>query len=182
MPTFEDAVRRLKAERPDLAVVVPAASTVVEAVKARVAGWPFRAHVIEDEALKDDAMVAGTVALACSGTVTTELALAGCPMVVGYRIGTITYGLLKLLFKPNWVTLLNIAADKTIAPEYLQKDLDGAALAKAVATRLDDPVLRAQQVVDQNAALERMGRGMPDPSEAAAEALLAFLDRRAARA
>jgi lipid-A-disaccharide synthase len=182
MPAFEDAVRRLKAERPDLAVVVPAASTVVEAVKARVAGWPFRAHVIEDEALKDDAMVAGTVALACSGTVTTELALAGCPMVVGYRIGAITYGLLKLLFKPSWVTLLNIAADKAIAPEYLQKDLDGAALAKAVATRLDDPVLRAQQVVDQNAALERMGRGMPDPSEAAAEALLAFLDRRAARA
>jgi lipid-A-disaccharide synthase len=178
MPAFEGAVRRLKAERPDLAVVVPAASTVVEAVKARVAGWPFRAHVIEDEALKDDAMVAGTVALACSGTVTTELALAGCPMVVGYRTGAITYGLLKLLFKPSWVTLLNIAAGKAIAPEYLQKDLDGAALAKAVATRLDDPALRSRQVADQNAALERMGRGMPDPSEAAAEALLAFLNRR----
>jgi lipid-A-disaccharide synthase len=50
MPAFEDAVRRLKAERPDLHVVVPAASTVAEAVKARVAAWPFRAHVIEDEA------------------------------------------------------------------------------------------------------------------------------------
>ena len=181
MPVFEDAVRRLKAERPHLAVVVPAASTVVEAVKARVAGWPFRAHVIEDEALKDDAMVAGTVALACSGTVTTELALAGCPMVVGYRTGAITYGLLKLLFKPSWVTLLNIAAGKAIAPEYLQNDLDGSALTKAIATRLDDPDLRAQQIADQNAALERMGRGMPDPSEAAAEALLAFLDRQAAR-
>lgn len=179
MPTFEDAVRRLKAERPDLAVVVPAASTVAQAVKARVAGWPFRAHVVEDEALKDDAMVAGTVALACSGTVTTELALAGCPMVVGYRTGAITYGLLKLLFKPSWVTLLNIAAGKAIAPEYLQDELDGAALAEAIATRLDDPALRKQQIADQNAALERMGRGMPDPSEAAAEALLAFLDRRA---
>ncbi|MBW8890790.1 MAG: hypothetical protein JF617_00945, partial [Burkholderiales bacterium] len=85
MPPFEDAVRRLKAQRPDLHVVVPAASTVAESVKARVAAWPFRAHVVEDEALKDDAMVAGTVALACSGTVTTELALAGCPMVVGNR-------------------------------------------------------------------------------------------------
>jgi lipid-A-disaccharide synthase len=178
MPAFEDAVRRLKIERPNLTVVVPAASTVVEAVKARVAGWPFRAHVIEDEALKDDAMVAGTVALACSGTVTTELALAGCPMVVGYRTGAITYGLLKLLFKPSWVTLLNIAAGKAIAPEYLQKNLDGVALAKAVATRLDDPGLRERQIADQNAALERMGRGMPDPSEAAAKALLAFLNRR----
>lgn len=175
MPVFEDAVRRLKTGRPNLAVVVPAASTVAEAVKARVAGWPFRAHVIEDEALKDDAMVAGTVALACSGTVTTELALAGCPMVVGYRTGTITYGLLKLLFKQRWVTLLNIAAGKAVAPEYLQKALEGEALARAVAVRLDDPDLRARQIADQSAALERMGRGMSDPSEAAAEALLTFL-------
>jgi lipid-A-disaccharide synthase len=179
MPAFEDAVRRLKTERPDLAVVVPAAFTVAQAVRARVAGWPFRAHVIEDEALKDDAMVAGAVALACSGTVTTELALAGCPMVVGYRTGAITYGLLKMLFKPGWVTLFNIAAGKAIAPEYLQNDLDGAALARAVAQRLDDPDLRAAQIADQNIALDLMGRGMPDPSEAAAEAMLAFLDRRA---
>jgi lipid-A-disaccharide synthase len=177
MPVFEDAVRKLKADRPNLAVVVPAASTVAAAVKARVAGWPFRAHVIEDEALKDDAMVAGTVALACSGTVTTELALAGCPMVVGYRTGAVTYGLLKLLFKPRWVTLLNIAAGKAVAPEYLQKALQGEALARAVALRLDDPGLRAQQIAEQSAALEQMGRGMPDPSEAAAEALLAFLAR-----
>ena len=175
MPVFEDAVRRLKADRPSLAVVVPAASTVAAAVKARVAGWPFRAHVIEDEALKDDAMVAGTVALACSGTVTTELALAGCPLVVGYRTGTVTYGLLKLLFKPRWVTLFNIAAGKAVAPEYLQKALQGEALARAVGLRLDDPSLRAQQIAEQSAALEQMGRGMPDPSEAAAEALLAFL-------
>ncbi len=178
MPAFEDAVRRLKAERPDLAVVTPAAFTVAEAVRARVAGWPFRAHIIEDEALKDDAMVAGTVALACSGTVTTELALAGCPMVVGYRTGAITYGLLKLLFKPGWVTLFNIAAGKTIAPEYLQKALKGDALAKAIAARLDSPDLRATQIAEQNAALELMGRGMPNPSEAAADALLSFLERK----
>jgi len=175
MPVFEDAVRRLKADRPNLAVVVPAASTVAAAVKARVAGWPFRAHVIEDEALKDDAMVAGTVALACSGTVTTELALAGCPMVVGYRTGAVTYGLLKLLFKPRWVTLFNIAAGKAVAPEYLQKALQGEALEKAIAVRLDNADQRARQIAEQSAALEQMGRGMPDPSEAAAEALLAFL-------
>jgi lipid-A-disaccharide synthase len=178
MPPFEDAVRRLKAERPDLHVVAPAASTVADLVKARVAAWPFRAHVIEDDAAKDDAMTAGTVALACSGTVTTELALAGCPMVVGYRTGAVTYWLLKRLFKPRWVTLFNIAADDTVAPELLQDACTGEALAAEVARRLDDPELRARQTVAQNAALIRMGRGMPDPSEAAASALLEFLERR----
>jgi lipid-A-disaccharide synthase len=175
MPPFEDAVSLLKAQRPDLHVVVPAASTVAETVKARVAAWPFRAHVIEEEALKDDAMVAGTVALACSGTVTTELALAGCPMVVGYVTSPLTFVLLKSMFKPRWVSLLNIAADAEIAPELLQDACTGQALAAEVARRLDDPSMREAQAAAQSAALDKMGRDMPDPSEAAASALLGFL-------
>ena len=182
MPPFEDAVRRLKVQRPDLHVVVPAASTVAHTVKARVAAWPFRAHVIEDDRLKDDAMVAATVALACSGTVTTELALAGTPMVVGYVTSDLTFALLKMLFKPRWVTLFNIAADDTVAPELLQTACTGEALAAEVGKRLDDPALRARQIAAQHAALDRMGRGMPDPSEAAATALLAFLKGRASAA
>ncbi|WP_426030249.1 lipid-A-disaccharide synthase [Caulobacter sp. DWP3-1-3b2] len=182
MPPFEDAVRRLKVQRPDLHVVVPAASTVAHTVKARVAAWPFRAHVIEDDRLKDDAMAAATVALACSGTVTTELALAGTPMVVGYVTSDLTFALLKMLFKPRWVTLFNIAADDTVAPELLQTACTGEALAAEVGKRLDDPALRARQIAAQHAALDRMGRGMPDPSEAAATALLAFLKGRASAA
>jgi lipid-A-disaccharide synthase len=178
LPRFEDAVRRLKAQRPDLHVVVPAASTVAEAVKARVAAWPFRAHVIEEDDLKDDAMVAATVALACSGTVTIELALAGCPMVIGYVTGKITFSLLKAMFVPRWVTLFNIAADDEVAPEFLQDDCTGEILAAQIGLRLDDPGLRARQVAAQSAALDRMGRGMPDPSEAAASALLDFLEGR----
>ena len=178
LPPFEDAVARLKAQRPDLHVVVPAASTVADSVKARVAAWPFRAHVIEDEALKDDAFVAADVALACSGTVTTELALAGRPMVVGYRTGAVTYALLKRLMKPKWVTLFNIAAGKAVAPELLQDACEGEGLAREVGKLLDDPALRARQAAEQDAALDKMGRGMPDPSEAAADALLGFLQQR----
>lgn len=181
LPAFEDAVRILKAERPGLHVVVPAAQTVATAVKARVAGWPFRAHVIEDDQAKDDAMKAATVGLACSGTVTLELALAGVPMVVGYKIGAITYALLKRLMTPRWVTLFNIAADKEVAPELLQHECTGERLAAALAERLDDPALRVRQVAEQYAALERLGRGMPDPAEAAADAMLSFLESRAAK-
>ena len=178
MPAFEDAVRRLKAERPQLHVVVPAAYTVAEAVKARVAGWPFRAHVIEDEGLKDDAFLAGDVALACSGTVTTELALAGRPMVVGYKTGAVTYAIVKRLMKPRWITLFNIAAGKAVAPELIQDACEGEGLAREVAIRLDDRALRQRQAAEQYAALDKMGRGMPDPSEAAATALLDFLRAR----
>lgn len=181
LPAFEDAVRLLKEQRRDLQVVVPAAPTVAEMVKARVAGWPHRAHVIEGDAGKLDAMKAATVALACSGTVTTELALAGAPMVVGYRLGPVTYAILQRLIRTKYITLFNIAAQAFVAPELVQADCTGPKLAREVALRLDDAELRGRQVMAQYAALDRMGRGGPDPSEAAADAVLKILGERGAQ-
>lgn len=176
LPAFEEAVNLLKTERPQLHVTVVAAPTVAETVRARVAGWPHRAHVVEGDGEKRDAMKAATVALACSGTVTTELALAGCPMVVGYRLGPMTYAILKRLIRTKYVVLFNIAAQAFVAPELIQADCNGPALAREVALRLDDPQLRARQVEAQNAALVTMGRGGPDPSEAAAAAVLKMVE------
>lgn len=178
MPPFEAAMNILKAGRPELHVVVPAAPTVAEAVKGRVAGWAHRAHVIEGEEGKLDAMKAATVALACSGTVTTELALAGAPMVIGYRLGPVTYSIVKRLIRTKYVTLFNIAAQDFVAPELIQDACNGPALAREVARRLDDPALRARQIAAQYAALDKMGRGGPDPSEAAATAVLKILDEK----
>lgn len=178
LPAFEDAVNRLKETRPELHIVIPAAPTVAETVKARVAGWRHRAHVVEGDAAKLDAMKAATVALACSGTVTTELALAGVPMVVGYRLGPVTHALLKRLIRTKYITLFNISAQAFVAPELVQDDCNGPALAREVARRLDDPVLRRAQIEAQFAALDKMGRGGPDPSEAAAEAVLKVVAAR----
>lgn len=180
LPAFEVAVAKLKADRPHLHVVVPAAPTVAELVKPRVAGWPFRAHVLEGDEAKLDAMKAATVALACSGTVTTELALAGCPMVVGYRVAPLSYALAKPFIRTKWVTLFNIAAQDFVAPELIQDACTGDRLAAEVALRLDDPLLRGEQVARQFEALDKMGRGGPDPNEAAAEAVLKLLEARGA--
>lgn len=176
LPPFADAVSRLEAQRPGLHVVIPAAPTVADLVKAQASGW---ARVVEGEAAKRSAMKAATVALACSGTVTTELALAGRPMVVGYRLGPITHAILKRLIRTKYVTLFNIAAQDFIAPELIQDDCNGPALAREVAARLDNPDLRARQVARQDEALARMGKGGPDPNEAAADAVLEAVRRTA---
>ncbi|WP_293416653.1 lipid-A-disaccharide synthase [Phenylobacterium sp.] len=172
LPPFGEGVRILKAERPDLEVVIPAAPTVAAMVKDQVAGWPDKVHVVEGEEAKLDAMKAATVALACSGTVTTELALAGVPMVVGYRLGPVTYAILKRLIRTPYVTLFNIAAQDFVAPELIQDDCNGPRIAREIAARLDAPSARQQQVRAQYEALDKMGRGGPDPSEAAALAVL----------
>lgn len=176
-PPFENAVARLKATRPELHVVLAAAPTVAERVKRRVAGWTFQVHVVEGERAKLDALKAATVALACSGTVTTELALAGTPMVVGYRLGPVTHAILKRLIRTRYVTLLNIAAGKEVAPELIQQACNGRELAREIALRLDDAELCRQQAAAQQAALEAMGLGGPDPNEAAAAAVLQVLGR-----
>jgi lipid-A-disaccharide synthase len=165
----------LKAARPDLAVVIPAAPTVAAEVKAEASSW---AQVVEGDQAKLDAMKTATVALACSGTVTTELALAGVPMVIGYRLGMLTHAILKRLIRTPYITLFNIAAKAFVAPELVQDDCNGPALAREVGKRLDDPAAREAQVVAQSAALLKMGRGGPDPSELAADAVLQVLAGR----
>jgi lipid-A-disaccharide synthase len=181
LPPFADAVARLKADRPDLHVVVPAAPTVADLVKAGVAGWTTRAHVVEGDAAKLDAMKAATAALACSGTVTTQLALAGVPMVVGYWIGPLTYAILKRLVLTRYITLFNIAAGTAVAPELIQDACNGPALAAEAARRLDDEGLRRAQIRAQFDALEKMGRGGLNPDQAAAEAVLRIVQNASAR-
>ncbi|MBA4806779.1 lipid-A-disaccharide synthase [Brevundimonas sp.] len=170
-PVYEAAVRRLKNEDPTLEVAVAAAGTVAQDVAGRVAAWPFRVHLV-DEAEKYDAMRAATAALATSGTVSTELALAGTPMVIAYRIGALSYQLMKRVVTAKHITLFNIAADERIAPEFIQDAASPEVLAQTVGRLLNDPQAAAEQARRQTAALDLMGRGGPDPSELAADAVL----------
>lgn len=181
-PPFGDAVRTLTAQRPDLVVAVPAADTVADRLKAAIADWPPGVRLVEGESDKRDAFKAATVALACSGTVSTELALAGVPMVIAYRLDAVTYALMHRFVTTDYATLFNIAAQDFVAPEFIQGDCTGDALAAAVAARLDAPALRETQVRRQYEALDRMGRGGPDPSEAAARAVLDLLRASSAAA
>ena len=174
-PVYEAAIRRLKAERPDLAVAVVAAGTVAIDVTSRVAAWPFRTHVVS-EADKYAAMRAATVALATSGTVSTELALAGAPMVIGYRFAPLSYAIMKPFFTGKYATLFNHAADEEIARELVQDDATPEKVAAEVARLLDDPAARMDQVKRQTAALDLMGRGGGDPSGLAAEAVLKVVE------
>jgi lipid-A-disaccharide synthase len=120
-------------------------------------------------------MNAGTVALACSGTVTTELAMAGCPMIVGYRMSRPTFEIVKRLIRTPFAVLLNIAMGRMVVPELMQDAMTPEALAEAAGALLDDPLARARQIAEQDEALKKMGRGGPDPSELAAEVIVGML-------
>ncbi len=176
-PVYGQAVARLKAERPELEVAVAVAGTVAEQVRSELAAWSTPVHEVA-EAEKYAAMKAATVALATSGTVSTELALAGAPMVIGYRFQPLSYAIMRPFFTGKYATLFNHAADEEIARELIQNDATPGAFAAEVGRLLDDPAARADQAARQIAALDLMGRGGRDPSEIAAEAVLRVIVER----
>ena len=125
MPAFEDAALRLKRERPR-----PASGRAGRR-HGRRAGQGARRRLAAPRPRgrgrggKLDAMAAATLALACSGTVTSELARAGCPMVVGYRGHPLTALVARMVIRVPYLTLINIAAGEAVAPEFLQERLHG---------------------------------------------------------
>jgi lipid-A-disaccharide synthase len=112
------------------------------------------------------------VALAASGTVTSELALAGTPMVVGYRLGWLTHALAKPFIHARYATLVNLVLDREAVPEFLQYNCTPEKLAGAVATLLSDARVRERQLRDLEEAVRAFGMGQESPSLRAARAVL----------
>jgi lipid-A-disaccharide synthase len=85
-----------------------------------------------------DAMEAADVVLVASGTATLEAALLKRPMVITYRMPTLSWWILKRMNYLPYVGLPNILAGKFVVPELLQKEATPQKLADAVSALLTD--------------------------------------------
>ena len=158
---FADAADILKTQRPRLKLISPVSDSIATDVNA-AAGADLRLQniILLPEARKFDVFAASDVALACSGTVTTQLACAGIPSVVSYRLNGLTYMAAKRLYKPNYISIVNIAADEALMPEFIQGDVTGESLSSAVTAYLNDPDLRqqtSQKLIAQTDAMKGKG-------------------------
>lgn len=118
---FGETAGRLGKCHPGLAVVVPTVPGVAGRVRAGVGRWPVPALVIEGDADKFAAFAAADAAIAASGTVGLELAMAGTPHVIGYRVNGLTAWLARRLLRVAFVNLVNILLDRQAVPELLQE-------------------------------------------------------------
>lgn len=141
--TLAEAAAALAREH-NAVVVSPVAETVKDAVTARAQTSTAAASIVTvPQSDMIDAMAAMDVALACSGTVTTQLADAGVPSVVAYKLSPLTYIAGKYLFKPDYISIVNIAANTALMPELVQQAATVEGLVKAATPFLRDPDLRA---------------------------------------
>jgi len=136
---FAEAVSRIRATYTDVCFISPVSETIATAVKA-AAGADMRLQdiILLPENRKWDVFAAAHTALSCSGTVTTQLACMGVPSVVAYKLNPLTYFFAKRLYKPDFISIVNIAAGKALMPEYVQASCTGGNLAASVLEYLNN--------------------------------------------
>src|ERR1700749_4224412 len=175
LPVFRDAVARIAARVPGLITVLPTIPHVAARVKAATENWPAPLHIVESDTDKFAAFDAADVALAASGTVTTELALARKPMGVGYKAGWLPYVLALPLMNVKYITLINILLGREAVPEFLQARCNPDNLAGAVTKLLTDKDDAGHELHDLDEATALRGRGGEAPSVRAARAIVDFV-------
>jgi lipid-A-disaccharide synthase len=171
---FGDTVARIAARGP-VEVILPTLPHLESRVGEMVAGWAVVPRLVVEPAAKWAAFRTARAALAASGTVTLELALAGVPTVAAYRLPLVEEIVLRLAGLQSTlhsVILANLVMGTNDVPEFLQRDCTPQRLAGALVPLLADTPQRRRQV----AAFARldgiMGLGTAPPSTMAATIVL----------
>lgn len=174
-PVFRDAIEQTEAKTGALRIVLPTVPTVATRVKALVAEWGHPVLVIEDPQEKFAAFEAADVALAASGTVSTELALSATPMVIGYRLGRLTAMIARRYVRVSYITLINLILNRRAIPEFVQDDCTAENLSAELVQLISNPAARVAQVTASAQAVKALGLGDEKPSVRAARAVLAVM-------
>jgi lipid-A-disaccharide synthase len=175
MAIFGRALRRLQANGVAFELVLPTMPHLQELVETHVKGWTVAPRIVIGEQEKRAAFRVARAALAKSGTVTLELALAGVPMVAAYRVGTVEASILRRAIKVQSVILANLVIGQNVVPEFLQQDCRPEKLSRALREVLGDSPARQRQVEAFAGIDEIMSTGSQPPSVRAADIVLATM-------
>lgn len=173
LPVFKETVAVLAKKYPDMHIVIPTVVTVERTVRAAVADWVLPVHVVTGEANRYDAFAACDAALAASGTVALELAMAKVPYTIAYKMNPLSSFLARKLVSGRFANLVNILPDREIVKEYLLEDCTAGNLAAEIEKLLDDQAYRETEVTQAFDVLKTLGADDPvPPSRKAAEVIL----------
>lgn len=178
LPIFAEAVRLLKERHPDLQVVIPVVHTAEDAVREATRDWPLPVLLLTDLSERYDAFAASDAAMAKSGTVSLELALAGVPMAVGYTVSPATAFIVRRLINVKYASLANLLLDRAIIPEFIQENCTPQNLAETVDALLKPGEARETQLAGLREAVEVLGAPEPSPSVRAARVVLDLIQAR----
>jgi len=177
LPVFREAVEKLAQQFPGLHVVMPTVAHLDLRVRTATNEWPAQVTVVGAQE-KADAFAAANAALAASGTVALELAMAGLPNVIGYKFNAVTGWVARRVIKTPYANLINIILGREAVPELIQENCTAENLAREVARLLDDPQASGAQQAAARDALHHLGLDGPPPGARAAEVVLSYVKEK----
>jgi lipid-A-disaccharide synthase len=160
---------------PGLVPVVPIASPVADAVRHGASGWSVPPVLVTEPQDKYDAFAASLAAVTKSGTSTLELAMAGVPMLVTYRVNPLSAMIAQRLVTVRYASLVNLLAGREVVPELIQQTCTPERVATELHRILTDRSVADLQRIACGEALATLRPNGGVPSEAAAEEVLSLL-------
>lgn len=175
-PIFSQAIRQLTQQVAALEVVIQVPPSLVQVMQQHVVNASLNARVIPSNEHKKELFAAATAALAKSGTIGLECALAGLASIVAYRANPISVWMLRRMITTPYVNLANILAGREIIPELLQENCTAEKLSAALLPLLTDEGARHAQQQELSNIADMLGTNdSQSPSEKAADIVLGLL-------
>jgi lipid-A-disaccharide synthase len=159
LPALVEAVERIYRQRATHFLLPASETTGAAFFRERIGRAPIQ--VIEGETW--EAIAHADLALAASGTVTIEAALAGTPMITFYKVNAVSWLLGRLLVRVPFYSMVNLVAERAIVPELMQGRMTGKELAANALWLLQDDAMRnrmRQDLAEVAGRLAGDGRAM----------------------
>lgn len=143
---FFKAAALVKQAQPAIKLIVPAVPALRLAIQSAAASAGMLDHVQIVNGQSHAVLAACDVTLIASGTATLEAALYKRPMVIAYRMGWLSWQIMRRKQLQPWVGLPNILSRDFIVPELLQDRATPHALASGVLQWFDDLEQRSAKI------------------------------------
>ena len=169
LPTFKKTMDLLLKKHPNIHITMPTVVSVERMLRRETLGWRTPVSIITDPEMKLNALAASSVALAASGTVTLELALAKVPSVIAYKVNPLSAIIGYFLVNQDAVVLPNKLMGKEIFPLYLQWKCTPCNLYKAVIQKIENPT---DQLIEVSDAIRNMLRPNKQSSQSLAAQII----------
>ena len=172
---FAQAVKCLSDFNP--VSVIPVVPSVQAQVEQGTQVWPGKVILVE-QSEKADALAAMNGALAASGTVTLELALARVPHIIAYRVNWLTGQVLKRIASAKYANMVNIMLDREVVPECLMENCRAEVIAAALRSVVTDAEKLEAQISAFAQVRGQLSRDARAPGDWAASTLLELVNAR----
>ncbi len=183
-PIFFETAKKIQAKIPTVQFAIPVASEhLLVPLREQLKNAGLNAILLTAENInvneaamqKRTCFAASELALAASGTVSIELAAAGVPMVIGYKVNFLSAWIMQRAMLAPSFTLVNLLTESKSVPEFHSKNCNVKNLSREMLELLNDPQARKAQIKIGHQAIEALGRGGENPGLRAAKSVLAQL-------